>query len=224
MSFKILFRIPFLLSLLFLGVSVSGQTAGDSRLFDCGDQVLRMIAMSTLQLLVLLMMLLLLLLMLMMLLLLMLLMITITGSAKVNSFLNMAIEECTGNENCNKGFCFSKWTQIHTCEDRGRRIATKVLTFQNKFSLNHQNINVTKQNQLSLCDMIETVWSSFTSNVSHCYTTLQIQRQTQSCKIKVDNKLVIINGFCANVARSRFRNHTILHHEQRGNRNEIWET
>ena len=27
----------------------------------------------------------------------------ISGSAKVNSFLNMAIEECTGQENCNKG-------------------------------------------------------------------------------------------------------------------------
>ena len=27
----------------------------------------------------------------------------ILGSAKVNSFLNMAIEECTGQENCNKG-------------------------------------------------------------------------------------------------------------------------
>ena len=25
------------------------------------------------------------------------------GSNKVNSFLNMAIEECTGKENCNKG-------------------------------------------------------------------------------------------------------------------------
>ena len=31
------------------------------------------------------------------------LMCLILGSAKVNSFLNMAIEECTGHENCNKG-------------------------------------------------------------------------------------------------------------------------
>ena len=31
------------------------------------------------------------------------LMCLILGSAKVNSFLNMAIEECTGQENCNKG-------------------------------------------------------------------------------------------------------------------------
>ena len=34
------------------------------------------------------------------------------GSNKVNSFLNMAIEECTGKENCNKGFSTLKLSQF----------------------------------------------------------------------------------------------------------------
>ena len=38
------------------------------------------------------------------LLLLLMMVIMLLGSNKVNSFLNMAMEECTGKENCNKGF------------------------------------------------------------------------------------------------------------------------
>ena len=51
-----------------------------------------------------------LLLMLLLLMLMTMLMMMSSGSNKVNSFLNMAIEECTGKENCNKGFCI---LQIH---------------------------------------------------------------------------------------------------------------
>ena len=40
----------------------------------------------------------------MMLMTLLLLLMMSSGSNKVNSFLNMAMEECTGKENCNKGF------------------------------------------------------------------------------------------------------------------------